>query len=51
MKQKLPLRRMRRHPNLEQLKRQAKELLAAFRASDQQRRSVIALRHWIGRIA
>jgi ankyrin repeat protein len=34
MKQKLPLRRMRQHPDLEQLKRQAKELLAAFRAAD-----------------
>jgi ankyrin repeat protein len=33
MKQKLPLRRMRQHPDLEQLKRQAKELLAAFRAA------------------
>jgi ankyrin repeat protein len=29
---KLPLRRMRPHPDLEQLKRQAKELLAAFQA-------------------
>ena len=27
MKQKLPTRRMREHPDLEQLKRQAKELL------------------------
>jgi ankyrin repeat protein len=34
MKQKLSLRRMRQHPDLEQLKRQAKELLAAFRAGD-----------------
>jgi hypothetical protein len=25
---------MRKHPNLEQLKRQSKELLAAFRAGD-----------------
>ena len=34
MKQKLPTRRMRKHPDLEQLKRQSKELLAAFRAAD-----------------
>jgi ankyrin repeat protein len=34
MKQKLSIRRMRQHPDLEQLKRQAKELLAAFRAAD-----------------
>ena len=34
MKQKLPIRRMRQHPDLEQLKRQSKELLAAFRAAD-----------------
>jgi ankyrin repeat protein len=34
MKQKLSIRRMRQHPNLEQLKRQSKELLAAFRAAD-----------------
>ena len=30
MKQKLPTRRMREHPDLEQLKRQAKELLQGF---------------------
>ena len=34
MKQRLSIRRMRQHPDLEQLKRQAKELLAAFRAAD-----------------
>src|SRR5215468_1069503 len=34
MKQKLPTRRMRQHPDLEQLKRQAKELLTAFKAGD-----------------
>jgi ankyrin repeat protein len=34
MKQKLPIRRMRQHPDLEQLKRQSKELLAAFRVAD-----------------
>ena len=34
MKQKLSLRRMRQHPDLEQLKRQAKELLTAFRAGE-----------------
>jgi ankyrin repeat protein len=34
MKQKLPTRRMREHPNLEQLKRQAKQLLSAFEAAD-----------------
>ena len=34
MKQKLPTRRMREHPNLEQLKRQAKQLFAAFKAAD-----------------
>ncbi len=34
MKQNLPIRRMRQHPDLEQLKRQSKELLAAFRAAD-----------------
>jgi ankyrin repeat protein len=34
MKQKLSIRRMRQHPDLEQLKRQSKELLAAFRAGD-----------------
>ncbi|MGC2401703.1 MAG: ankyrin repeat domain-containing protein [Acidobacteriaceae bacterium] len=34
MKQKLSTRRMREHPDLEQLKRQAKELLAAFKAAD-----------------
>ena len=34
MKQKLPIRRLRTHPDLEQLKRQAKELLAAFRKGD-----------------
>ncbi|HYM00796.1 MAG TPA: ankyrin repeat domain-containing protein [Blastocatellia bacterium] len=34
MKQKLPTRRMREHPDLEQLKRQAKELLNAFNAGD-----------------
>ena len=30
MKQKLPTRRMREHPDLEQLKRQAKKLLRGF---------------------
>ena len=34
MKQRLPLRRMHQHPNLEQLKRQAKELLASFRTTN-----------------
>jgi ankyrin repeat protein len=34
MKQKLSIRQMRQHPDLEQLKRQSKELLAAFRAAD-----------------
>jgi len=34
VKQKLSIRRMRKHPDLEQLKRQSKELLAAFRAAD-----------------
>ena len=34
MKQKLSIRRMRQHPDLEQLKRQSKKLLAAFRAAD-----------------
>ena len=34
MKQKLSIRRMRQDPDLEQLKRQSKELLAAFRAAD-----------------
>jgi ankyrin repeat protein len=34
MKQKLSTRRMRQHPDLEQLKRQSKELLAGFRAGD-----------------
>jgi ankyrin repeat protein len=34
VKQKLPIRRMRKHPDLEQLRRQSKELLAAFRAAD-----------------
>jgi ankyrin repeat protein len=34
MKQKVSIRRMRQHPDLEQLKRQSKELLAAFRAGD-----------------
>jgi ankyrin repeat protein len=34
VKQKLSIRRMRQHPNLEQLKRQSKELLVAFRAAD-----------------
>ncbi|MCW5981564.1 MAG: ankyrin repeat domain-containing protein [Bryobacteraceae bacterium] len=34
MKQKLPTRRMRQRPDLEQLKRQAKQLLKAFQAGD-----------------
>jgi ankyrin repeat protein len=34
MKQKLSIRRMRKHLDLEQLKRQSKELLAAFGAAD-----------------
>jgi ankyrin repeat protein len=34
MKQKLSIRRMREHPDLEQLKRQSKELLVDFRAAD-----------------
>ena len=34
MKQKLPTRRMREHPDLEQLKRQAKELLRGFVAGE-----------------
>ena len=34
MKQKLPTRRMREHPDLEQLKRQAKELLRGFLAGN-----------------
>ncbi len=36
MKQKLPTRRMREHPDLEQLKHQAKELLRGFSAGDAQ---------------
>jgi ankyrin repeat protein len=35
MKQKVSIRRMRQHPDLEQLKRQSRELLAAFRAADE----------------
>ncbi|MBI2686608.1 MAG: ankyrin repeat domain-containing protein [Acidobacteria bacterium] len=35
MKQKLPTRRMRRQPDLEQLKRQAKELQGGFAAGDE----------------
>ena len=34
MKPKLPTRRMREHPDLEQLKHQAKELLRGFAAGD-----------------
>src|ERR1700722_10115620 len=34
VKQKLPTRRMREHPDLEQLKRQAKELLRRFVAGE-----------------
>lgn len=34
MKHKLPTRRMREHPDLEQLKRQAKELLSGFTLGD-----------------
>src|SRR3984957_13111220 len=34
MKQKLSIRRMRQQPDLKQLKRQSKELLADFRAAD-----------------
>ena len=34
MKQKLPTRRMREHPDLDQLKRQAKQLLNGFKAGD-----------------
>ncbi|MGC2656985.1 MAG: ankyrin repeat domain-containing protein [Bryobacteraceae bacterium] len=34
MKQKLPTRQMREHPDLTQLKRQAKELLSSFRTGD-----------------
>jgi ankyrin repeat protein len=34
MKRNVPTRRMRQHPDLEQLKRQAKELLQAFAAGD-----------------
>ena len=34
MKRKVPTRRMRQHPDLEQLKRQAKELLQAFVSGD-----------------
>jgi ankyrin repeat protein len=34
MKHKVTIRRMRQHPDLEQLKRQSKELLDAFRAAD-----------------
>ncbi len=34
MKRKLPTRRMREHPDLEQLKRQAKELFIAFKVGD-----------------
>src|SRR5262245_16610915 len=36
MKRNVPTRRMRQHPDLEQLKRQAKELLQAFVAGDPQ---------------
>ena len=34
MKEKLPTRRMRQHPDLEQLKRQAKDLLRRFHAGE-----------------
>lgn len=34
MKQKLPTRRMREHPDLEQLKRKAKQLFSAFKAGN-----------------
>ncbi|HYO79942.1 MAG TPA: ankyrin repeat domain-containing protein [Bryobacteraceae bacterium] len=34
MKQKVPTRRMRPHPDLEHLKRQAKQLLSGFKAGD-----------------
>jgi ankyrin repeat protein len=34
VKQKLPTRRLREHPNLEQLRRQAKELLSGFMKGD-----------------
>ena len=34
MKKSLPTRVMREHPNLDQLKRQAKELLEAFTAGE-----------------
>ena len=34
MKRKVPTRRMREHPDLEQLKRQAKELLGAYQAGE-----------------
>src|SRR5215472_11239466 len=39
-----PLRTLREHPDLDQLRRQAKELLAAFRAGDPD--AVTAVRHY-----
>ena len=38
MKKSLPSRTMREHPNLDRLKRQAKELLEAFTAGEQRGR-------------
>ena len=42
MKQNVPTRRMREHPDLEQLKRQAKELLRAFAAGDAEAAAEVA---------
>jgi hypothetical protein len=42
VKQNLPTRRMREHPDLEQLKRQAKELLRAFAAGDAEAAAEVA---------
>ena len=38
MNQKIPTRRMREHPNLEQFKRQAKDLVGRFVAGDPEAR-------------
>ena len=38
----LPARQLREHPDLEQLKRQAKELLQAFLAGDAEARAEVA---------
>ena len=50
MNQKLPTRRMREHPNLEQLKRQAKELLQGFVAGEAEAAAEVNA-HYCGREA